>query len=57
MAGVPVTGSVTFALFTKGAALRVASSLEIDASIRPANNSRNKRKRAFKPFVHIGGVA
>src|SRR5271170_857365 len=39
------------------AALSIASALEIDVSIRSANNPGNEWKRAFKSLVNIGSIA
>ena len=45
MAGPPVTGSVTFALFTQRSALSVASALEIDVATGSAQKTPGTREK------------
>ena len=50
MAGLPVAGSVTFALFTSAPALGVAGALQVDVSVR-AREPLQERAEAGFPTV------
>ena len=56
MAGPPVTGSVTLALFIQRPTLRIAGTLEIDVASGSSNNAGHERKGTLEAFVDAGSV-